>query len=45
MIARGMIALTVVSVLTFFLPLRVATFSVTWMATGPAVSVDYRHNF
>jgi hypothetical protein len=38
---RGIVACTVVSVLTFFLPLRVVTFSVTWTVTefGPATSL------
>ena len=38
---RGMVACTVVFVLTFFVPLRVVTVSVTWTVTelGPAVSL------
>ena len=37
---RGMVAWTVVLVLTFFLPLRVVTVSVTWtlIELGPAFS-------
>ena len=37
---RGIVAETVVLVLTFFLPLKVVTVSVTWTLTelGPAVS-------
>jgi hypothetical protein len=40
LMVRGIVAWTVVLVLTFFLPLRVVTVSVTWTVTelGPAAS-------